>query len=164
MTSSLILRCFNVYGLKQNFNSQYAAVIPKVIESAKKNMFLKLNHGGNQSRDFVHIDDIVHVYKLLSEKLYMSPAKYSGEIFNAGTNSPKKIKDVVKQIYLFKKKFKEYKSIVKNIKKNRTQGEISVQFMDYKKLYKYFKWKPKKNFEKSLPSLFKWYENYLKNN
>jgi dTDP-D-glucose 4,6-dehydratase len=100
----------------------------------------------------------------LSENLYLFPKKYSGQIFNAGTNSPKKIKDVVRSIYFHKKKYKEYEKIIKNIKNNKTIGEISVQFMDFKKLYKYFRWKPKKNFEKSLPSLFKWYENYCKKN
>ena len=157
----VISRFSNIYGPGQ---LNFTALIPDAITSCINKKLLKMRGNGESIRDFIHIDDIVDVYKLLSEKLYISPAKYSGEIFNAGTNSPKKIKDVVKQIYLFKKKFKEYKSIVKNIKKNKTQGEISVQFMDYKKLYKYFKWKPKKNFKNSLPSLFRWYENYLKNN
>lgn len=36
--------------------------------------------------------------------------------------------------------------------------------MDNKKLYKYFKSKPKYEFEKNLPSLFNWYEEYFVNN
>jgi nucleoside-diphosphate-sugar epimerase len=41
------------------------------------------------------------------------------------------------------------------------QGEIVVQYMNYKKLNNYFGWKPKNNFEKVLPSLFEWYKKYL---
>ena len=41
------------------------------------------------------------------------------------------------------------------------QGEILIQYMNYKKLNKYFSWKPKNNFEKVLPSLFEWYKEYL---
>ena len=155
----VISRFSNIYGPGQ---LNFTALIPDAITSCLKNKVLKMRGDGESMRDFIHIDDIVDVYKILSEKLYTSPAKYSGEIFNAGTNSPKKIKDVVKTIYLHKKKLQKYKAVVRGIKKNKSIGEISIQFMDYKKLYKHFKWKPKKNFEKSLPSLFKWYANYLK--
>jgi len=157
----VISRFSNIYGPGQ---LNLTALIPDAIISCVHNKPFKMRGNGEAIRDFIHIDDIIDVYKLLSEKLYLSPSKYSGEVFNAGTNAPKKIKDVLRTIYFHKKRTKEYEVIVKNIKKNRVKGEISVQFMDYKKLYKYFKWKPKKNFEKSLPSLFKWYGNYLKKN
>ena len=137
----VISRFSNIYGPGQ---LNFTALIPDAITSCLKNKVLKMRGDGESMRDFIHIDDIVDIYKILSEKLYTSPAKYSGEIFNAGTNSPKKIKDVVKTIYLHKKKLQKYKAVVRGIKKNKSIGEISIQFMDYKKLYKHFKWKPKK--------------------
>lgn len=157
----VISRFSNIYGPGQ---LNFTALIPDAITSCVKNKIFRMRGNGEAIRDFVHIDDIIDVYKVMSENLYLCPKKYSGQIFNAGTNSPKKIKDVVRSIYFHKKKYKEYEKIIKNIKNNKTIGEISVQFMDFKKLYKYFRWKPKKNFEKSLPSLFKWYENYCKKN
>ena len=39
---------------------------------------------GKSIRDFIYINDIVDLYKLLSKNLYKKPKKYSGEIFNAG--------------------------------------------------------------------------------
>ena len=57
----------------------------------------------------------------------------------------------------------EYKEIISKAKKNRTSGEISIQFMDHKKLKKKFGWKPKKNMDKAIPELFRWYKNYLEN-
>jgi len=157
----IISRFSNIYGPGQ---LNFTALIPDAIVSCIKNKRLRLRGDGEAIRDFIHVEDIVDVYKLLGEKLYLFPKKYSGEIFNAGTNSPRKIKDVVKTIYHYKKKYTEFKKTIKNIKKNKTSGEISVQFMDFKKLYKYFKWKPKIKFEKTLPSLFKWYGSYLKKN
>ena len=157
----IISRFSNIYGPGQ---LNFTALIPDAITSCIKNETFKMRGDGEAIRDFIHIDDIVNVYKLLSEKLYLFPKKYSGEVFNAGTNSPIKIKDMVKLIYLYKKRYDKYKKIIKNIKNNKTPGEISVQFMDFKKLYKNFKWKPKKNFEKSLPKLFKWYSVYLNKN
>ena len=89
--NAVILRCFNVYGLKQNFNSQYAAVIPKFIESAKKNMFLKLNHGGNQSRDFVHIEDVCKAYLMLNNHDKIGT-------YNIGSGAATKIKDLAQMV------------------------------------------------------------------
>ena len=155
----VISRFSNIYGPGQ---LNFTALIPDAITSCVQNKTFKMRGDGEAIRDFIHIDDIVDVYKILSKELYLSPSKYSGQVFNAGTNSPQKIRDVVKLIYLHNKKKNIFEAVVKNIKKNKTVGEISVQFMDYKKLYKYFRWKPKKNFRKSLPALFKWYANYLK--
>jgi dTDP-D-glucose 4,6-dehydratase len=157
----IISRFSNIYGPGQ---LNFTALIPDAIKSCLENKILRLRGDGEAIRDFIHIDDIVDIYKILSKNLYLFPKKYSGEVFNAGTNTPRKIKDIVKLIYFYKKKFKQYKKITENIKNNKTIGEISVQFMDYKKLYKFFKWRPKRNFEKSLCSLFKWYKFYIKKN
>ena len=48
--------------------------------------------------------------------------------------------------------------------KNKTRGEISIQFMDYKKLNLFLGWKPKYKFKQTLPELFKWYQSYFKKN
>ena len=58
--------------------------------------------------------------------------------------------------------FLELKNITKNMKKNKTSGEISIQLMDFKKLKKYFGWRPQNKFEHILPTVYDWYENYFK--
>ena len=52
----------------------------------------------------------------------------------------------------------------KKMYKNKTRGEISIQFMDYKKLNLFLGWKPKYKFKQTLPELFKWYQSYFKKN
>ena len=64
----------------------------------------------SQIRDFVHVNDIVELYKLLSKNLYQNPKKFSGEVFNAGTNIKHKIKDIVKKIFILTKKEKDLKN------------------------------------------------------
>jgi len=54
------LRFFNVYGPKQNIDSDYAAVIPIFINNALKNEPLKLEGKGIQTRDFVFVKDVVN--------------------------------------------------------------------------------------------------------
>ena len=65
---------------------------------------------------------------------------------------------------MFAKKKKELNQLLKLIKNNKTKGELSIQYMDYEKLYFHFKWKPKFKFKRILPSLFRWYKGYLKKN
>jgi len=53
------LRYFNVFGPKQDKNSQYAAVIPNFISAILKGKQPEIYGDGEQTRDFVYIEDIV---------------------------------------------------------------------------------------------------------
>lgn len=109
------LRCFNIYGLRQRVDSPYAAVVPKFIDAAKKNKELLLFGGGNQTRDFIHIDDIIDAYILASKSLEV------GE-FNVGTASEVKIKDLAKIII----KIGASGSLTKNMPKKHGDALKSV--------------------------------------
>ena len=157
----IITRFANIYGSGQ---LNFTALIPDVIKSCILNKKFLMRSDGEAIRDFIYIDDIVELYKLLAKNLYLYPKKYSGEVFNAGTNVKHKIKDIVKKIFVYTKKENQLKNVFKKIKNNKTKGELSVQYMDYKKLNKFFGWKPKHEFSKTLPELINWYRNYLKKN
>lgn len=53
------LRYFNVFGPKQDKNSQYAAVIPNFITAILENTQPEIYGDGEQTRDFVYIKDVV---------------------------------------------------------------------------------------------------------
>lgn len=53
------LRYFNVYGPRQDPGSAYAAVIPKWASSLAAGRSLVVFGDGTQSRDFVHVEDVV---------------------------------------------------------------------------------------------------------
>ena len=155
----IITRFANIYGPGQ---LNFTALIPDLIKSCILKTKFIMRGDGESIRDYVHIEDIIEVYKLLSQKLYLNPEKYRGEIFNAGTNIPHKTKDILKAIFKYKKKEKELRQIIGKMKNNKTAGEISVQHMDYEKLFKYFGWKPKRKFKKMIPSVYRWYQGYFK--
>ena len=157
----LITRFANIYGPGQ---LNFTALIPDAIKSCiNKNKFT-IRSNGESIRDFVYIDDIINLYKLLAENLYKNPKKFSGEVFNAGTNIRHKIKDIIKEIFIYGKKNKELKEIFKKMHKNKTSGELVAQYMDYEKLNTYLGWKPKFKFSNTLPDLFNWYKKYFKKN
>ncbi|WP_066632815.1 SDR family oxidoreductase [Desulfolucanica intricata] len=71
------LRYFNVFGPRQNPESQYAAVIPKFITALLKGNAPTIYGDGEQSRDFTFISDVIKA-NLLAAK---APGA-AGEVFN----------------------------------------------------------------------------------
>jgi len=57
--SCVSLRYFNVFGPRQDVNSQYAAVIPNFVDSLINDKQAIIYGDGEQSRDFVYVKDIV---------------------------------------------------------------------------------------------------------
>lgn len=56
---TVCLRYFNVYGPRQDPNSQYAAVIPRFMSRLMNDEDPEINGDGTQSRDFTYVDDVV---------------------------------------------------------------------------------------------------------
>ncbi len=79
---TLTIRYFNVFGPRQNPESQYAAVIPKFIESLLKGQPPTIYGDGEQSRDFTFIENVVSANILASKA-----KKTSGEIVNVATST-----------------------------------------------------------------------------
>ncbi len=75
---TIVLRLFNVYGPNQR--SSYAGVITKSIEMVSKGQPPIIFGDGEQTRDFVHVDDVVSAF-LLS----LRTRNVTGETFNIGT-------------------------------------------------------------------------------
>lgn len=75
------LRYFNVFGPGQHPQSDYAAVIPKFIELAKKGETLTVFGDGKQTRDFIHVDNVVHANLLATAP----DISVGGEVINIGS-------------------------------------------------------------------------------
>ena len=84
------LRYFNVFGKRQS--KEYAGVIKLFLEKIKQEMSPKINGDGLQTRDFVHIDDIVVANILAMD----STIKH--EFFNVGTGNSISILDLANTI------------------------------------------------------------------
>lgn len=89
------LRYFNVFGDGQNPNSPYAAVIAKFMQLARQNKPLGIDWDGQQSRDFVHVSDVVQANLIAA--LQAKP----GEIYNVAsgkTYSLLQLADMIEKI------------------------------------------------------------------
>lgn len=71
------LRYFNVFGPRQDPNSQYSAVIPRFVAALLNGDQPTIYGDGSQSRDFTYIDNVVHANLLAA-----SAAGVSGRVYN----------------------------------------------------------------------------------
>ncbi len=71
------LRLFNIYGSRQKPSSPYSAVIPKFIAALSKGQRPTVFGDGSQTRDFVHIQDVVRAMMLAA-----GVRRARGEVFN----------------------------------------------------------------------------------
>jgi nucleoside-diphosphate-sugar epimerase len=74
---TVVLRYFNVFGPRQDPASQYAAVIPKFINSLLRGQAPTIHGDGNQTRDFTYISNVVQANLLACES-----AGAAGEVLN----------------------------------------------------------------------------------
>lgn len=79
---TVTLRYFNVFGARQNPNSQYAAVVPKFITACLQGEPLPVYGDGQQSRDFTYVDNVVH-----GNVLAMTAPDVAGKVINVANGS-----------------------------------------------------------------------------
>ncbi len=87
------LRYFNVFGPRQDPNSQYAAVIPRFISALLTGRQPVIHGDGQQSRDFTFVANVVDANLLAAQ----APGA-AGEIFNVACGSQITIAQVLKSI------------------------------------------------------------------
>ena len=77
---TVVLRYYNIFGPRQDPNSQYAAVVPRFITTALAGERPTIFGDGKQTRDFVYIANVVHANLLAAR----APAEVAGQVFNIG--------------------------------------------------------------------------------
>ncbi len=88
---TVCLRYFNVYGPRQDPNSEYAAVVPKFISTMLHGEGPVIYGDGTQSRDFIFVDDVVEANIAAS-----SVEGISGQTINVGTGLEHSINELVR--------------------------------------------------------------------
>ena len=77
---TIALRYFNIFGARQDPNSQYSAVIPKFITAAMRGEGPTIFGDGEQTRDFTFVQNAVRANLLACE----APERALGEVYNVG--------------------------------------------------------------------------------
>lgn len=77
------LRYFNVFGRRQDPQGAYAAVIPRWIAALEGGQSCPIFGGGNQSRDFCYVDNVVQANILAATE---RDASATNQVYNVGCN------------------------------------------------------------------------------
>lgn len=89
------LRFFNVYGVGQRPDSAYAAVIPKFVDLLVNQQPPSVNGDGLQTRDFVHVYDVVQaIFKFLEQDWVGA----NFHVFNVATQTRLSLLDLIDNI------------------------------------------------------------------
>jgi UDP-N-acetylglucosamine/UDP-N-acetyl-alpha-D-glucosaminouronate 4-epimerase len=89
------LRYFNVFGPRQDPQSEYAAVIPRFILWGSEGRPLQVHGDGLQSRDFTYIDNVVSANLLAANA---PAAAVSGKSYNVGCGSRISLLEIISRL------------------------------------------------------------------
>ena len=134
---NISFRFFNVYGPRLNVSNQYSAVIGNFLSQTKSKKALTVVGDGKQTRDFIHVDDLINAF------IKIIKSKFENKIYNLGSGKRTSINTIAK-IFGGKKKFIPIRP-----------GEPKNSVADIKKIKKDINWKPKISIELGIKKLLK---------
>ena len=129
------LRYFNVFGPKQDPNSQYSAVIPIFIKAIKENKQPVIFGDGTQSRDFTYVTNVVECNLLAATKNVDG-----GLVMNCATHGQINLNELVRQINnILDKNISPVfaKSRVGDIKHSYANIELIKSKLGYNSIFKF---------------------------
>jgi nucleoside-diphosphate-sugar epimerase len=145
------LRYFNVFGPRQDPNSQYAAVIPKFITAVLAGKKPVIDGDGEQTRDFTYIKDTVE-----ANILAMQTRKGIGEVFNIAGGKRITINGLKSLICELSGKD------VGAVHGPPRPGDVRHSLADTDRARRLLGYEPKYDVRKGLEETIRWYGNELR--
>ena len=142
------LRYFNLFGPRQDPQSQYAAVIPRFITAIMRDQCPVIFGNGKQTRDFSHIENIIYA----NIDACAAPKEALGESFNIACGGRISLLDLVDTVN---------QALGKKIKPRfdpPRPGDILHSQADISKAEKRLGWKPRVNFPEGIAKTIAWYQ------
>ncbi len=146
------LRFGNVYGpLSKHKNS----VVAKFIKKALNGETLEIYGDGNQTRDFIFIDDLIQAIKLATK------TDVGGEVFQIATHKETTINELAEKIKVVVEN--ETGKKVDVIYSKPRLGDIRRNYSDISKARKILKYEPRYDIDKGLKHTFEYFKMDVKN-
>lgn len=148
---TVCLRYFNVFGPRQDPNSQYAAVVPIFVRRLLSHKSPTIFGDGEQSRDFTFIDNVVY-----GNMLAMKSEGICGEIFNLATNKNYSINELFQQLCKI-----TGANGIEPIYKPPRPGDVRNSLADVTKAQKLLGYKVQVHFEEGLRRTVAWHKKTM---
>jgi len=143
------LRYFNVFGPRQNPQSQYAAAIPIFISRALKSQDIIIYGKGDQTRDFIFVKDVVHANVLAAQ------SQIKNGVFNVATENTISIIDTAELIINLTG------SKSKIVFENERPGDIKHSSADISETKSALNFNPNFSFEQGLKETINYFRKNL---
>jgi dTDP-L-rhamnose 4-epimerase len=88
----VVLRYFNVYGSRQSLSNPYTGVIPALVSRVLSGRPPEVYEDGKESRDFVHVSDVVRATLLAID------AHATQSVLNVGSGETRSLLDVARTV------------------------------------------------------------------
>jgi nucleoside-diphosphate-sugar epimerase len=136
---AVALRFFNVYGPGQSTDGAYAAVIPKFVEMLTSGKQPIVYGDGHQSRDFIHIKDLVRAIENLIQCNWNIVETHA---YNVASQSQTTILEIIELINTSIGKFSQESESVQPHFETSRKGDIMHSFADISKISSTLNWEP----------------------
>ena len=144
---TVALRFGNVYGPR---SSHKGSVVAKFIKHILADEPLTIYGDGNQTRDFVYVEDLAQAVLLALEK-----PEIGGEVFQIATHKEHTVLEVAEALNRVAEKELGKKSDI--VFENERKGEVRRNFSDISKARKTLGFEPKFDLETGLERTFLWF-------
>ena len=153
------LRYFNVFGRKQNPNGAYAAVIPKFVMQLMNHESPVINGGGEYSRDFTYIDNVI-LMNLLA--LTSDNSESVNQVYNTAFGERTTLNDLVKYLKEYLSEFDPKIADVEIIYGDYRKGDVPHSLASIDKAKNLLNYNPQFSMKNGLKEAVKWYWENLK--
>jgi dTDP-L-rhamnose 4-epimerase len=146
---SAALRFFNIYGPRQSLGNPYTGVAAIFSSRILNDHPPVVFEDGNQTRDFVHVKDVVQAISLALAK-----DEANGHVFNVGTGRPTSIKDVA---ILLARRLR--RDVAPQIEYKFREGDVRHCYADISKIKEILGYAPTVELETGIDDLIDWAKN-----
>lgn len=153
------IRYFNVFGPRQDVNSEYAAVIPNFVNKLLNLESPIINGDGSFSRDFTYIDNVLNMNLLC---LTTTNSLALNTVFNCAVGNQITIDDVAKKIRSGLSKFNNKIKKIPIVYGPNRKGDIPHSLANIDKAKRLLNYAPIKTFDEGLTLSLNWYVENLK--
>lgn len=150
---TVALRYFNVFGPRQNPDSQYSAVIPKFIKAMMNGKQPVIYGDGLQSRDFSYVENVV-----LANLLAASALRMTGETLNIACGETRTLLDLVNGLNNI------LGTNISPIFQPIRKGDVKHSLADISLAERTIHYKPTVGWEEGLKRTVQWYVELEKGN
>ena len=145
---TVALRYFNIFGPRQNANSAYAAAIAAFATAALAGKRPTIFGDGEQSRDFTHVDNVVHANLLAAR----SQRPLRGETVNVAVGQRVTVNELVREVIAFCKN-----PHLKPAYAPERAGDVRHSLADVCRAKELLGYEPIVNFRDGLTETLEWY-------